>query len=199
RPVMRTILLSAALLAAGVAHAAPSPTAPTPPDDRMRQREDARTFARQVHYLVGQVVASYVKPLPAEDVYAVAVSGLYHAARKPVPRDLRAQFLQAINLAEALRKKSSTDELVKPSDDPRVALLAHLRESLGGSLSNAAALRAAARGILTKLDDNSGIVTLEEQRLAAGLDRYCVGVGLEFADRAGLGPIKLDALHLGGP
>jgi len=200
---MRMILISAVLLAGGVAAAAPAPPAPPAPpgpaQEPAARRGEVAAFARQTFYLCNQVIAAYAEPLPPEDVYEAALAGLYRAARKPVPRDLRAQVRRAINLATALRDESSPDALVKPGDDPREELIAAVRESIGAALSGPAALRAAARGIAGRLDEHSGLVTVEEQRRSAGLDRLCVGAGLELADGAGLGPTKVEAVHLGGP
>src|SRR5262245_64076852 len=101
---MRTPLLITVLLAGGIANASPGPVAE--PQDRPRQREQSKTFARQVHYLAGQVAEFYVKPVASEDLHVAALTGLYQAARKPVPGDLRAQVRQAANLATAIREKS---------------------------------------------------------------------------------------------
>src|SRR5215218_1692575 len=100
---MRTILIGAALLAGGVAHAAPAPLAPPGPSQPAgKQREETAGFARQLHYLCLQVCSTYFDPLPPEDVYEAALLGMYNAARKPAPRDLHAQVRRAINLATAL-------------------------------------------------------------------------------------------------
>src|SRR5262245_43584179 len=99
---MRTILICAALTAAGVAAGAPAPKAPAGEAQQPSKRhEEAAAFARQTFYLCNQVIAAYVDPLPPEDVYEAALLGLYQAARKPAPRDLRAQVRRAINLSNA--------------------------------------------------------------------------------------------------
>ena len=168
---MRTVLITAALLGAALAAGAPRPIVTEPADERVLGKEDAASFARALHLLIEQVTRSFVKPLASEDVHVAALTGLNHAARKSPPRDLRSQARQAVNLATAIREGSSPDLIVPPGDDPREQLLLRVRKSVGGTLSNEAALRAAARGILTILDDHSGLVTVEDQRLDRGRHR----------------------------
>ncbi len=200
----RFLIVAAIVVASGMsASAAPRPGAPGAPVDRARLRSDARTFARQLHQLVGQVGQMYVRPLRAEDLYTAALTGLYQAARKPAPRDLRIQVRQALNLAAALRAGSSPDLVgqTTPVRDPCELLLARLREQLGPieALAGGKAMLAAARGMLGLLDPHSGLITADQQRLTAGLDQESRGVGLEFRDWLGLGPLTVDAVPLGGP
>jgi carboxyl-terminal processing protease len=198
-------MIVAGILLAGVAtaSAAPGPGGPGTQVDRAKLRSEARAFARQLHQLVGQVAQMYVRPLNAEELYTAALTGLYQSARKPAPRDLRVQVRQAMNLANALRAGSSAEVnwQVAPVHDPREQLLARLREQLGPvePLAGGKAMLAACKGMLRLLDAHSGLITADEQRLAAGLDQESRGVGLEFRDRLALGPLTVDAVLLGGP
>jgi carboxyl-terminal processing protease len=198
---MRRFLILAALLAAGVASAAPGPEKTGATPDRSKLRSEARAFARQLHHLVGQVTELYVRPIAAEELYTAALTGVFQAARKAPPRDLRVQVRQAVNLAAALRARSSGDLASTAVIDPREQLLAQVREQLGAgaSLAGGKDMLAACKGMLRLLDLHSCLITADEQRLAAGLDHESRGVGVEFRDRAGLGPLTLDAVLLGGP
>jgi C-terminal processing protease CtpA/Prc len=199
--VMRAQLVLMGLLATGTALAAPGPGGQAPPPDRGKLREEARSFARQLHYLVAQVSEQYVRPVAAEDLYVAALTGLYQAARKTVPHDLRVQVRQASNLAAALRDRSSGDFDGRPEHDPREQMLARHRQQLGmpPALAGGNAMLAACKGLLTLLDAHSGLLTSEEQRLTAGHDQESQGVGLEFHDAAGTGPLVVDVVYLGGP
>jgi carboxyl-terminal processing protease len=201
---MRQLLFVAGLLAGGTACAAPGPASPTTSADRNKLRAEYRSFARQLHLLVGQVGEKYVRPVSAQDLYIAALTELFLTARKAPPRDLRVQVRQAINLAAAIRARSSSElswQAFSAGQDPREQLLARLREQIGPveALAGSKAMLAACKGLLRLLDPWSGMISADEQRMAAGLDRESRGVGLEFHDRVGLGPLTVEAVHLGSP
>ena len=125
-------------------------------------------------------------PSRAKKLYEEALAGVCQAARKPMPRGLRAELAKAL----------------APDADPAVleALLARFRQKMGPG-AGADAFLVAARSVAGLLDRHSGLVTAEEQRRAIGLDQESIGLGLELreavveavlpgspAQRAGLRP-----------
>jgi carboxyl-terminal processing protease len=198
---MRRYLFVAVLLLAGVASAAPGPNRPGGTEDRSKLRSEAKSFARHLYQLVGQVSELYVRPIAAEELYTAALTSLFRAARKMPPRDLRAQVRQAINLTAAIRARSSADLDCTTTVSPCERLLSRLREQLGAadSLAGGKDLLAACKGMLGLLDSHSGLITADEQRLSAGLDQESRGVGIEFPDHVGLAPLTVETVLLGGP
>ncbi len=198
---MRAQMVLMGLLATGTALAAPGPGGQAPAVDRGKLREEARSFARQLHYLVSQISDQYVRPVAAEDLYVAALTGLYQADRKTPPHDLRVQVRQAGNLAAALRARSSGEFDGRPERDPREQLLDRHRQELGmpRALAGGNAMLAASKGLLPLLDAHSGLMTADEQRHSTGLDQESQGVGLEFHDAGGTGPLVVDGVYLGGP
>jgi C-terminal processing protease CtpA/Prc len=185
----------------GTAHAAPVPSVPEAKGDKNNLRGEARSFARNLYLLAGRVSTQYVRPIRVEDLYTAALTGLYQAARKLPPRDLRHQVRQAVNLASAIQARSSMSLGDNPGQDPCEQFLARLREQLGPveALAGGKDILAACKGMLRLLDPYSTLITADQQRLAAGLDRESRGVGLEFHDRVGLGPLTIEAVLLGSP
>src|SRR4051812_3295557 len=119
---MRATLLWLGLtLAAGVALASPGPpAAPAPaPADRQAQRAEARRFASQLVGVIDKVVDHYVRPVTREELAHAALAGLYQAARRPVPRDLRGRVRQATGLASSLRARmAGSVSAVSPGEEP---------------------------------------------------------------------------------
>src|SRR5438874_2382139 len=95
---MRAQMVLLGLLATGTALAALGPGGQAPAVDRGKLRDEARSFDRQLHYLVGQVSDQYVRPVAAEDLYVAALTSLYMADRKTPPPDLRVQDRQPSNM-----------------------------------------------------------------------------------------------------
>src|SRR5262249_5116475 len=68
-------------------------------------------------------------------------------------------------------------------------------ESLRGRNTLLVCCQAMARS----LDPYSGVVTAQEQRRNIGLDQECDGVGLEWEENLGAGPLLVRAVQPGGP
>jgi carboxyl-terminal processing protease len=178
--------------------------APGPANPKALQAE-ARRFAQRMNAVVEQVVEKYVRPVDREDLLEAAVAGLFEAARKPVPRDLRAQIRKAVAATSALRAQSGDEkpkiELASSSGrvDPVELLLARLRTRVGDSDLGDDSLAIACRAVAKKLDPYSGVVTAEEQRRMSNRDQETVGVGLEFRPQLAPGPYEVEAVHAGSP
>src|SRR5262245_33371707 len=131
----RTMLVSLAILTGGVAEAAPLPPGPPPVRDRKELRSASRRFAQQLNYVIGRIADQYVRPVKREDLLEAAVIGLYQAAHRPVPHDLRFQIRQAVNLAGLLHVEASLPgqnfNADRPEPCPVERLLISLRERLG--------------------------------------------------------------------
>ena len=186
---------------------APPPSAPPRPKNRKESRADAGKFAQQVGHLIDQITQHYIRPLPREDLLEAALVGLYQAARKAPPRDLRTQIRQAVSLASMLRAQAGPaggEELSsvdRPRADPVEKLLIRLREQVGDAeaLEGQNPVLLSCKALTRLLDGHSGVVTVEDQRRAVGLDSDNVGVGLEFRESLTPGPLAVDAVHAGGP
>jgi carboxyl-terminal processing protease len=188
-------------LGVSVVMAAPRPQAPSSPKDRKQLRADSRRFAGQVNNLIEQIVAQYVRPVPREALLEAALVGLFQAARKPAPHDLRRQVRQAVEMSTILQTRSveGVTAASRPVQDPREKLLAALRESIGRpeALQGQDAVLICCKAMARLLDPHSGIVSAEEQRRAVGLDEESLGCGLEVRDVLAGGPLVIEAVQLG--
>lgn len=205
---MRHLILFAvvlALTAPGESGAAPVPAGPdpVPPADRRALKLEARKFAAQLLGVVDQVAELYVRPVSREDLLHPALVALYQAARRPVPRDLRARIrLAAVKLA-ALRA-SAPAPLVStptpPADDPLGQLVREMRREVGPAeaLRNQNALLVCCQALARSLDPHSGVVTAEDQQKSLALELECDGVGLEL-NGPGASALLVEAVLLGGP
>ncbi len=190
-----------AILGVSMVTAAPVPRMPTVKDRRQLQAE-SRRFAQQLHTIVEQIVQSYVRPVRREDLMEAAIAGLYEAARKPVPRDLRNQIKQAISMSSTLLqvKLRPEDVNAQPVPDPRETFLASVREELGNpeGLAKVDAVVICCKAMSRLLDPYSGIVTAQEQQRSIGLDQESFGCGLELRDLlSATAPVVVDAVQLG--
>jgi C-terminal peptidase prc len=137
-------------------------------------REEARSFALEVCSLLDQVTDHFVKPVPREKVFEAALTGLYLAARRPVPASLAVEVRRRYSAPPA----SGPLPPGKTPTEPREDLIARAYQTLG--LPRRDALMAVCRGLSAVLDPHSGLVTAEEQRKTVGLDNESVGLGIEL-------------------
>src|SRR5260370_42154378 len=77
--------------------------------DSAESRSAGAVYARHLEYTINLIVDEYVRPVSRTDLMVAALSGLYEAAKVPVPSSLRADI-------EAAK-----------SDSARVALLTDAR------------------------------------------------------------------------
>jgi C-terminal processing protease CtpA/Prc len=189
------------VLAVSVVVAAPGPPGPPPLKDRKQLRADCRRFAGQLNNVIEQIVGQYVRPVQREALLEAALVGLFQAARKPVPHDLRRQVRQAVEMSTLLQTRGSEGvaQAARPVQDPREKLLASLRERIGRpeSLQGLDAVLLCCKAMMPLLDPHSGIVSAEEQRRAVGLDEESYGPGLEIRGVLAGGPLVVEAVQLG--
>ena len=166
-------LLVVLILAGGALYAAPSPTsAPASSADPKAMQEEARRFAQQIAFVVERIAAEYVRPIAREALLEAAVAGIYRAASRRPPRDLRTEIRQAVSLSSVLRAEAqAANSNLRPvasgrPTDPVERLLAQFRVDLGDADLGGDSVVVACREIAKKLDPYSGLVTPEEQRRA---------------------------------
>src|SRR5262249_51939597 len=198
---MRTTLLSLGLgLTAALALGAPRPPSSPPPPDRRAQRAEARRFATPPVSGIDQVVEHYVRPISKEELLHGALVGLYQAARKPVPRDLRSQVRQAVGLAGSLRATmAGSVASVTPGEEPLCKLAQRAREEVGkaAALEGQNPRRVGCGALARLLDPPSGIVTAEEQQRSLALDQETEGFGLELREPAPARQAVVEVVQLG--
>ncbi len=148
---------------------------------REQLHAEALNYAHQLLGVVNQVALSYYRPVPRAELFHAALSGLYAAARRPVPATLRA-------------------DLKRLDDVALVNFLARARESLGpcAELHEHAALLASCRALMRSLDAYCAVVT-EDRRTDLPWGDQPVGIGLELEDNVGAGPLRVRKVHPGGP
>lgn len=186
------------------APAAPGPRTNAPPvRDAKALRAEARLFAQQLSYLVGQIHSQYVRPVGREELIEAALQGLYQAARQSPPGDLRAQVRQAVSLAGTLHAQGMQQTALHDRDglDPVDKLLIRLREAVGQpeALEGQKPLVSACHAMARLLDPHSGVTTAEEQRRNLGLDYERIGVGMEYRERLTPGPLEVETVYPGSP
>jgi carboxyl-terminal processing protease len=202
---MRAVLiLGAALLGAGAAGAAPRTLPATPPPATDALQAEAQAFAHQLLWLTGEITDKYVRPVEPADLLHAALSGVYRAARMPVPRDLRARILKAEAADRpAVQGAGATvpgNSLVPaPGGVDVTELLVKVRVEVARSefLQGQDVLLIAFQAVARSLDPYTVAVTAEEQRHAAGLNQIYDGVGLELEDVAGR--VKVRTVLPGSP
>jgi carboxyl-terminal processing protease len=205
---MRALLaLSATLLLGAAASAAPAPSpAPAgPPARPAGTGDDAETFAHNLLAAVHTVSEIYVRPVSRTDLLQTALTGLYEAARLPVPRDLRRRIEQAEK--EAVAQVAAEVNANPPAplvpglaprrtlvldDRPVIELVRALRADIGKTheLEGDDPLRIGCQAMLRSLDSYSSVIspTEEHRTVSDSPDR---GFGLEVpAGAGGRGIIK---------
>jgi C-terminal processing protease CtpA/Prc len=199
---MRAVLvLAAVVLTASAGSAAPGPWArPGSTPEHPGLRSEARRFAQQLIVLVDQVSALYVRPVTRGELLQAALAGLYEAARRPVPRDLRARLERAL-APVASPGPDGIPEPPPPGGDPLLRLVRQLREEVGDAeaLRGQEPLLVCCRALVRALDPHSGVVSAEEQRRTPGLEYEHDGFGVELNDLFGTAPPRVEVVLLGGP
>jgi C-terminal processing protease CtpA/Prc len=204
------LVVAAAALAVAVLRAAPVPPPGAPVKDRKQLRDDSQRFARKLLGVVAQVSRDYYRPVSRADLLDAALAGLYEAAGRHAPADLRAQVRQTVGLSELLHAGGGEPDpspLHVPapppaSNDPLERYLARTRESLGtppGLTGADDALLACCKAMARRLDPHSGVVTREEQFQALGLEYETLGPGMELRGGPGGGAFVVASVQLGGP
>jgi carboxyl-terminal processing protease len=199
------VVLVALTLTDGGLRAAPVPGASTTAEsvlDRETMRAESRKFALSLVGVVDRISEEYYRPVKREELLLTALTGLYQAARKPVPRDLKGRIREAIGPADAITTTSANIPApgTASGELPVHKLVRDIREEIGDAevLGGQSSLVICAQAMARSLDQHSGIVTSEEQQRTLGLDLESDGVGLELTDN-GIGPVVIESVHPGGP
>jgi C-terminal processing protease CtpA/Prc len=199
-------VLSAWLLGASLTTAAPRPVPAVPGARAKVPEEETQAFAQGLLMVTAQVHEQYVRPVERADLLYAALTGLYEAARLPLPRDLRArlQKAEAVGRAQAARADSDTPPLpqglvMAAADRELAAVLVKVREELAGSeyLEGQNLLLVACQSLVRSLDPYTAVVTARDQRHTTSMNETCDGVGLEVT--AGPARVVIDTVLPGGP
>jgi carboxyl-terminal processing protease len=193
-PAAFCVLHSALFVAAAPS---PAPTPPSsPPAETSRPPEDAEGFARDLVAAANVVTMYYVRPVSRPELLQTALAGLYEAAGRPVPRNLRRRIDQAE--AEAGRAQAEANDnppaplvpALAPrrnpvlDDRPVLDLVLAVRREVGraGDLAGEDPLHVGCRAMLRALDPYSGVVTSPEERRGVGINPDRDGFGLDVSD-----------------
>jgi carboxyl-terminal processing protease len=179
---MRSALAICWCLAAGTLLAAPVPNLPTLPAGPTQATDLNPSEARQLTAAVNQIAEQYVRRVLPQHLMLTALSGLYEAARMPVPARLREQVLGVEN------------------DEQQLAVVAQVLADAqkAEALQGRKAMHVAVQAMLRTLDPHSVLINAEEQRRNAVQGSEAVGVGLEVDDSTG-GPLTVRLVYPGGP
>jgi carboxyl-terminal processing protease len=196
---MRVCLtLSATLLFAVIAGAAPVPSPPpsASPAATSETTENTESFAHNLLTAVNLVAGIYVRPVARADLLQSALTGLYEAARRPVPGNLRRRIDQAEKETGTAvsEQESAPPAPIVPALAPRrnavlddrslLELIRGVRAEIGKaeSLDGENPLRTCCQAMLRSLDPYSGIITAAEHHKTIGTNSECDGFGLEVPD-----------------
>lgn len=155
---------------------------------------EAKEYAQRLLSIARNVSDQYLRPVPMQDLVLAALTGLYDAARQPMPK----------TLPEDVKKAAPFLAHGNPSyyvfNEESVLLLARARESLGFKepLKGHEALAASIRGMTKALDPYSVLVSGEDLRRSRGADQQH-GLGLDLAENAGGDALAISAVFPGGP
>ncbi len=143
---------------------------------------EAQNYAQQVNYTINAIADDYVREVSRSDLMLAALTGLYEAAREPVPRTLAADV-----------KKADTEA-------DRQELLARTRQQLGPCdvLKGTDAALVSIRAMLQTLDPYCAILSVEELARARA-DVPDPGLGVELADNQGVGRVQIKTVAPGSP
>ncbi len=177
-------ILSLLLVCAPLGAAPTTVTLPASTNTATQQQihAEALNYAQQVLSAVNQIDTSYVRPLQRTELFYAALSGLYEAARQPVPRNLRTEVQQV------------------KTDADLINLLVATRRSLGMNplIQGHLAVMASCRALTPVLDPHSCVVNEEElQRLRH--EGEVTGLGLELVENVGVGPLRIKTVYPGSP
>lgn len=180
--------------------------------------KEAHTYAQQLLFTINEVAQQYVRPVSRQALAAAALSGLYEAARVPVPRNLTLEpekrDLPATNVGLLVLLGSppsqgtflsatilSLQQSEKPIAD--AVLLDHLvqrRLELGDlePLRGSNALMVSMQAMLRSLDPYSAVISGEELR-RTNTDQIDQGFGFELVPVSDKGPVLVKTVAPGSP
>jgi C-terminal peptidase prc len=138
------------------------PTPPVLPNEPPQPSDDAREYARQLLDLTETISSRYVRPVDRRDLLAAALTGLFDAARKPVPPRIRASLDRA-------------------GEDELNALVVRLREEAGSAeeLKGHGALLVSLRAMRDVLDPFAVVYDLQDNHRITEPTHNGPGLSLE--------------------
>jgi carboxyl-terminal processing protease len=167
---------------------------------------EARAFAESLYQAVFQVSMTYARPVEPGDLVYSTLSGLYAAARLPVPRDLRESIRKAASSPQEMPqgnwapKNSPMESTVRPEPALTVPMRKAYVETAGAeALQGRSALIAALRAMTASLDPYTVVVPAEELRRAPGLSQEFIGVGVDIEDGPAVGQVLVRHVYPGSP
>ncbi|HEX5270129.1 MAG TPA: PDZ domain-containing protein, partial [Gemmataceae bacterium] len=179
----RVIALGWLLCPAGLL-AAPAPAGHSPSAAAATQAEiqaAAAEYARNLYQVVETIERSYVREVRRADLSEAALTGLYEAARVPVPATLHSALAKA-------EKGGAFD-----------VAAALLRADLGNpeAIQGRRGLLVSCRAMMRLLDPFCAVVT-DKEAIATGFEQN-YGLGIDVVEKAGPGPLLIKAVVPGGP
>jgi C-terminal peptidase prc len=150
--------------------------------DRPATQSANAVYTQNLDYAITMIADEYVRPVSRSDLLFAALSGLYETAKVPIPASLR------------------TDTEAAKTDSARIALISKTREKLGDgdSLRGTAALIASIQAMCKTLDPHTTIMSGEEL-VRVNQEENNRGLGLEFQEPVGSGPIRIKNVLPGSP
>ncbi len=191
----------------------PVPAESGPPDPSQPEM----VFASQLLRVAREVSMRYVRPIDHRELICTAMTGLYEAARLPLPPRLREDVfgtrLQALTVTLAVSQSAGvpypwqaaflTESSLQAAQHEQnlIELLCRLRAQIGNpeTLQGRQALVVCCQAMTKVLDPHSTVVTAESQRTAPGLDQDGTGVGLELAPHQGGKFLRILSVYPGSP
>jgi carboxyl-terminal processing protease len=143
---------------------------------------EASNYAQPVNNTIATITAQYVREVSPQDLLLAALTGLYEAARLPVPATLSAQAAKAV------------------TEQDRLELLTRVRQDLGRiePLQGSNAFLISVRAMIQTLDPHTAVISGEELNRGT-VDMAEQGAGMELADNPGAGPLLVKSVVPGGP
>jgi carboxyl-terminal processing protease len=142
---------------------------------------EASNYAQPVNFTIAAIADQYVRELSPQELLLAAVTGLYEAARQPIPPTLPGQVAKAV------------------TEQDRLELLVRVRQELGRiePLNASDAFLISVRAMIRTLDPHTAIIPGEELNRGT-VDMVNQGAGLELADNLGTGPLIVKTVIPGG-
>jgi C-terminal processing protease CtpA/Prc len=143
---------------------------------------EASNYAQPVNNTIATITTQYVREVSPQDLVRAALTGLYEAARLPVPDTLSAQVAKAV------------------TEQDRLELLMRVRQDLGRiePLQGTNAFLISVRAMIQTLDPYTAVISADELNRGT-VDMANQGAGLELADNPGAGPLLVKTVIPGGP
>lgn len=189
------------------------PVADAPPPavaDAPEKPDEMRLFAALLVRAADWTALNYVRPVGRAELLHSALTGLYQAARRPVPRRLRERIDRAEKATTKRDPAELPNALLPPpvlapqrtaiSDDRTlIEMVRGVRAEIGkaAELEGEDPLRICCRAMLRSLDPWSDVITAEDHQRTIGVNSERDGFGMEVRDCGGR--VFVSEVFPGGP